>query len=255
MRIAVVDDERPARSELKHQILDILPEAEIMEADSGVSALKLLASHTFDIIFLDINLNDMEGTTLAAAAAGMMPEARIVFATAYSEYAVKAFELGVSNYILKPFDPDRLKLVIEKCISELERKAFFRNGTADAEHTVRPRTSHSSSGRIAINTNRKTVLLDVEDIAYIETSGRGCIVHSKTGDYLENQLLGEWERRLESFGFFRIHKSYLVNPAAIAELFPWANNSLALRMQGFEKEILPVGRDKVKALRQILNIV
>lgn len=242
IKIAVVDDERPARSELIHQILDLLPEAEISEADSGVSALELLGSHTFDIIFLDINLNDMEGTTLAAAAKRMMPDARIVFATAYSEYAVKAFELGVSNYILKPFDPDRLSMVIEKCLAEMKPDAPL------------PAASPASN-RIAINTNRKTVFLDVKQIAYIETSGRGCIVHSQTGDYLENQLLGEFERKLASYGFFRIHKSYLVNPDAIAELFPWANNSLALRMQGFEKEILPVGRDKVKALRQILNIV
>lgn len=238
MNIAVVDDERPARSELKHQILDLLPEAKIQEADSGVSALELFASHTFDIIFLDINLNDMEGTTLAVAAKRMMPDAKIVFATAYSEYAVKAFELGVSNYILKPFIPERLKIVLDQCIAELKKSA----------------PSQTLSSRIAINTNRKTIFLDVAQIAYIETAGRGCIVHSKTGDYMENQLLGEFERKLAPYGFYRIHKSYLVNPTSIAELFPWANNSLALRMQGFEHEILPVGREKVKILRQILNI-
>lgn len=241
MRIAVIDDERPARSELKHQISELLPSAEILEADSGVSALELFGAHTFDIVFLDINLNDMQGTTLAAAAQKMMPDARIIFATAYSEYAVKAFELGVSDYILKPFDPDRLKIVINKCISELKKDS--------------PEPTSSLPRRIAINTNRKTVFLEIARIVYIETSGRGCILHSKTGDYTENQLIGEFERKLLPYGFFRIHKSYLVNPSFIAELFPWANNSLALRMQGFESEILPVARDKVKSLRQILNIL
>lgn len=240
MRIAVVDDERPARSELKHQILDILPDADIKEADSGVSALELFAAHTFDILFLDINLNDMEGTTLATAAKRMMPEAKIIFATAYSDYAVKAFELGVSNYILKPFEPERLKIVLDKCVAESE--------TRDAGK------AKSLQSRIAINTNRKTIFLDVDQIAYIETSGRGCIIHSSTGDYAENQLIGEFEKKLAPYGFFRIHKSYLVNPARISELFPWANNSLALRMQGFEKEILPVGREKVRGLKQILNL-
>lgn len=238
MRIAVVDDERPARSELKHQILSVLPDAQIEEADSGVTALELFASHTFDILFLDINLNDMEGTTLATAASKMMPDARIIFATAYSEYAVKAFELGVSNYILKPFDPERLKLVLDKCVAELDKNS-----------TVKP-----VSNRIAVNTNRKTIFLNVDQIAYIETSGRSCIIHSQSGDYIENQLLGEYEKKLACYGFFRIHKSYLINPQAVSELFPWASNSLALRMQGFENDILPVARDKVKALRQILNL-
>ena len=239
MHIAVVDDERPARSELKHQILSILPDAEIMEADSGVSALELFASHTFDILFLDINLNDMEGTTLATAASRMMPDAKIIFATAYSDYAVKAFELGVYNYILKPFDPERLKTVLEKCVAEMDKNSSAKTLTS----------------RIAVNTNRKTIFLDVEKIAYIETSGRSCVIHSQKGDYVESVLLGEYEKKLAPYGFFRIHKSYLINPQAVSELFPWASNSLALRMQGFENDILPVARDKVKALRQILNLV
>lgn len=108
MKIAVIDDERPARRELIHQILEVLPGSQIGEADSGASALELISSGDFDLLFIDINLNDMEGTTLAAAARRMMPRAQIVFATAYSQYAVKAFELGVNNYILKPFDPERV---------------------------------------------------------------------------------------------------------------------------------------------------
>ena len=239
MHIAVVDDERPARSELKHQILSVLPDADIMEADSGVSALELFASNTFDILFLDINLNDMEGTTLATAASRMMPDAKIIFATAYSDSAVKAFELGVYNYILKPFDPERLKTVLEKCVAEMDKNT----------------SAKTLANRIAVNTNRKTIFLDVEKIAYIETSGRSCVIHSQKGDYVENVLLGEYEKKLAPYGFFRIHKSYLINPLAVSELFPWASNSLALRMQGFENDILPVARDKVKALRQVLNLV
>jgi len=121
MKIAVIDDERPARKELIHQILSILPDSLIKEAGSGAAALELLEDQSFDLLFLDINLNDMEGTTLASAVKRMLPEAQIVFATAYSQYAVKAFELGVSNYILKPFDPERVRLVLEKCSRDLAR--------------------------------------------------------------------------------------------------------------------------------------
>lgn len=282
MRILVIDDERPARKELIHQILDLFPESEIQEADSGSSALERISSRSFDLLFVDINLNDMEGTTLAGAARKILPGAQIVFATAYSQYAVKAFELGVNNYILKPFDPERVKRVLEKChkdymdyretesrhvleaqearqlletqkVRQLPETASAENGDREG-HEELPSMEAFSSSRLAINVNRTFILLDIGQIVYIETAGRSCIIHTTTKDYTENQLLGEYEKRLSSRGFCRIHKSYLVNLNYIAEMFPWANNSLALKMQGFEKNILPVGREKVKHLRQLLGI-
>lgn len=239
MKIAVIDDERPSRNELIHQILNIWQDAQIEEADSGASALELLSKTSFDLLFIDINLNDMEGTTLAVAAKKMMPEAQIVFATAYSQYAVKAFELGVDNYILKPFDPERLKHVLDKCKKVKEEK----------EPSVHPLTE-----RMAVNINRKIVFIEIKHIVYIETASRSCIIHTVAGDYTENLLLREYEKRLAASGFFRIHKSYLINLDFICELFPWANNGLALRLQGFEQNILPVGREKSKALRQLLGL-
>ena len=260
MKIAVIDDERPSRKELIHQILSVMPDSLIEEADSGSNALELISSRPFDLLFVDINLNDMEGTTLAAAATRILPDAQIVFATAYSQYAVRAFELGVNNYILKPFDPDRVRRVLEKCCHDLNlsKGAAAVSGTAavpgPAAVSGPAAAPVLSPARMAINVNRTIVMLDIPQIVYIETSGRSCIIHTATRDYTENQLLGEYEKRLAPHGFFRIHKSYLVNLGYITEMFPWANNSLAVKMQGFEKEILPVGREKVKNLRQLLGI-
>ena len=243
-----------------HQILSVMPDSLIEEADSGSNALELISSRPFDLLFVDINLNDMEGTTLAAAARRILPDAQIVFATAYSQYAVRAFELGVNNYILKPFDPDRVRRVLEKCCHDLNlsKGAAAVSGTAavpgPAAVSGPAAAPVLSPARMAINVNRTIVMLDIPQIVYIETSGRSCIIHTATRDYTENQLLGEYEKRLAPHGFFRIHKSYLVNLGYITEMFPWANNSLAVKMQGFEKEILPVGREKVKNLRQLLGI-
>ncbi len=254
MKIAVIDDERPARRELIHQILEVLPDSRIEEADSGASALELISSHPFDLLFIDINLNDMEGTTLAAAAQKILPEAQIVFATAYSQYAVKAFELGVDNYILKPFDPDRVKRVLEQCKKASGRSSGLAAARSEASGPAAPASAALSSDRLAINTNRKILLVDIRKIVYLETEGRGCILHTTSGDHSDNQLLGEFEKKLIPHGFYRIHKSYLVNLNYISELFPWANNSLALKMQGFERDILPVSREKVKNLRQLLGL-
>ncbi|MDR1550370.1 MAG: LytTR family DNA-binding domain-containing protein [Hungatella sp.] len=247
MKIAVIDDERPARKELIHQILSILPDSLLKEADSGAAALELLEEESFDLMFLDIDLNDMEGTTLASAIRRMLPETQIVFATAYSQYAVKAFELGVSDYILKPFELVRVRRVLEKCSRELARSQ--KEKSAEEEGIL-----SFSANRMPICVNRTIILLDISQIVYIETCLRSCIIHTVSKDYTENQLLGEYEKRLVPYGFCRIHKSYLVNLNHIAEMFPWAGNSMAVKMQGFEQNILPVGREKVKHLRQLIGI-
>ena len=227
MRIAVIDDEKYSRVELIHQIRQHLPKAEIMEAGNGVQAMALLEKNSFDILFIDIHLGDMEGTTVASLARRLMPAAKIIFATAYSEYAVTAFELGVDNYILKPFDPARIRQVLEQC-----------------GQPTQPAPARSE-GRLAISSNRHTILLDVDEIAYIapDGSGRGCRLHT----------MSEYESRLDGRGFYRIHKTCLVRLSYIQDIFPWNNNSFALRVRGSSSP-LPIGRDRVKELRRRLNI-
>ena len=238
MKIAIVDDERPARSELSFLITDILPEAEILEAASGAAALELfLSTPDIGLAFLDINLNDMEGTTLAAAMQKILPEVPVVFATAYSDYAVKAFELNAADYILKPIEPDRLRAVLKKCM---------------AVSNTTPSVSDPMESKIAIRFNRKVIFTDTRDIIYIETSG--CRIHTRTSSYAENVLIGDYEKRLTHLGFFRIHKSYLVNLAFVSEVFPWANNGLALKLDGCGSEIFPIGREKTKTFRQRMRI-
>ncbi|RGY97621.1 LytTR family DNA-binding domain-containing protein [Clostridium sp. AM58-1XD] len=237
MKIAIIDDERPARRELRHQIELVMPDAEISEANSGASALELFGKQVFDLIFVDIDLRDMKGTVLAAAVLKMLPEAQIVFATAYSEYALEAFEMGAANYIIKPFDPERVKKIVQKCSERLHESP----------------SPKKLSGRLVINSSRKTIVLDVPSIIYIETGEHGCILHTKEGDYTENAAIGDYEKRLQPYYFYRIHKSYLVNLRYISEIFLWYNNSFAIKLKQKADLILPVGREKIKGLRQILN--
>ena len=242
MRIAVIDDERPARSELIHQLRKLLPGVEIEEASSGNQALELMGSQTFDLLFIDIHLGDVEGTVLAGVARKMMPQAYIIFATAYSDYAAKAFELEVDDYILKPFSADRLAQVL----------ARYRRGTR-----LQPtRTAPVPLGKLAVtNSSRHTMLIDIQQVVYVETDGhgRGCIIHTTNGDYTENSAMSEYEKKLVPLGFYRIHKSYLVQLRLITDIFPWTGSCFGLHMQGF-KEQLPIGRDKIKELRQLLQL-
>ena len=113
-----------------------------------------------------------------------------------------------------------------------------------------------NEGRLAISSNRHTILLDVDEVAYIETdgSGRGCRLHTLSGEeYADSSPLSEYESRLAGQGFYRIHKTCLVRLSYIQDIFPWNNNSFALRVRGSSSP-LPIGRDRVKELRRRLNI-
>ncbi len=235
MRIAVIDDERPARSELKHQLSELLPDALIDEGDSGAKALEMAGEADYDLFFLDIDLGDINGTVLVNALKNMCPDMKIVFVTAYSEYAVKAFELEVEDYILKPFDKKRMEKMLKKCGHKKAGKT---------QEAVR---------RIAISTEGKTIFEEIGNIVYIETYNRGCMIHTVKNDYFEGKTIGEFEKKLGEMGFYRSQKSYLVNINKVKELFLWKNNSFAIKMEGYENDILPVGREKIKVLRQLLG--
>ncbi|MBK5247034.1 MAG: response regulator transcription factor [Peptostreptococcaceae bacterium] len=237
MKIIVIDDERPARSELIHLLKEIVPNASISEADNGATALELISKNVYDTVFIDINLGDINGTSLALAVQQILPKANIIFATAFSEYAVKAFEIGVSNYILKPFSKDQLNKIIAKCQLEL----------------TDPQTAPVLS-KMPINCNRRVVMVDIDKIVFIETDNRGCMVHTQEGDFRENLPIGEYERKLSLHRFYRIHKCFIVNLDQIHEIIPWHNNCVALKMFGYEEKVIPVARNNTKELKQSLGI-
>lgn len=255
MRIGIIDDERPARSELKHQLLEILSKAEIYEGDSGAAALALAEREAIDILFLDINLGDLTGTVLVNAIKKMQPGIQVVFVTAYSEYAIQAFELGVEDYILKPFSKKRLEQVLDrlKYRKGQERETLNQASNQFSNHFSNQEKKQESPRRIAINIGTKTIFEDVENIVYIETYNRGCMVYTTSNTYSDSRTIGEYEKKLENGHFFRIHKSYLINIDKVSEVFPWGNNSFNLRMHGYEKNMLPVSRDKMKTLRHLLE--
>ena len=175
----------------------------------------------------------------------MQPQAKIIFVTAYSEYAVEAFELEVEDYVMKPFDQKRIQKVLDRC------------KVGGKEENVQHADSQSQGKqapirRLAINSDGRTIIENVEDIIYIETYNRGCKIYTTEGEYCENKSIGEYEKKLDPEQFFRIHKSIIINLDKVREVFPWGSNSFSLRMRGYEDQILPIARDKTRILKQHL---
>lgn len=236
MKIAVIDDERPARSELLYLLKMCQPEAEYLEASSGEQMLELLETEKPDLCFVDISLGSMNGTTLASLIKNKSPETAVVFATAYQEYAVKAFELGAVDYLLKPFDLDRVKVALKRALEQGAKKS-----------------TAVSKNRIMVQGPNSMQVINIKDIVYIETENRICRIYTAKECFEQTESLGHYEKRLEGYDFYRIHKSYLINLAYVKELIPSYNNGYAVKLKGFEKNPLPVGRQQIKVLRHLFE--
>lgn len=245
MKIAIVDDERPARSELRYLLTTILENAEYYEAADASSADTLLQEHHFQAIFLDINLGDVNGTILASTLKNRQKKTAIVFVTAYSEYAIQAYEIGAVDYILKPFDFGRIK----KTIRRLEEQGYFYRWEASVE-------AHESENldKLAVNAGSRIKLLDIADIIYIESNQRNCLIHTKTEIYTEHFTLNDLTKKLRKKDFYRIHKSFLVNLNCVEELIPNYNNGYAMRMKDCPQAILPISRNQIRQIKYLFQL-
>lgn len=242
----IVDDEPLARDELAY-LLKRTKQAEVIgEADSVESALKIVSQQEIDVIFLDIQLADESGLELATSLNKLERAPLIVFATAFDEYALKAFELNAIDYLLKPFEEKRVQQTIEKILNNLgnkvpkasiaTKKQIWMNGRAD---------------RLALTVEEKIVLLDIKEILYLMASEGTTTIATEKQSYKVNEPLVNFERKLEHTSIIRVHRSYLVNIDGIVEIEPWFHSTYNLIMRDGEK--VPVSRTYVKDLKQLLG--
>jgi len=240
MRIAIIDDEKPARSELEYLISMVEPDAEFTQISSGEDALDLFTKEKFDLLLIDINLGDISGTILASTVHKLMPESEIVFATAYNTYAEKAFEVEAMYYLLKPYSEDKVKQMMDRYHQKKRN-----------EH---PEMKKAGIAKIPLTIEKKTMMVCLKDVVYIESLNRNCVIHTKNEKYTDHNTLNYYEERLQSKGFFRIQKSYIVNLDYITEISPWFNGTYSLRLNGFKDVVLPVSRKTIRQLRELICI-
>lgn len=243
MKVAIVDDERPARSELKYLVEKLLPQVEVEEIKSGKELIKKALEIPFDCVFLDINLGDIQGVELASIIQGILPQVSIVFATAYDEFALEAFEVNAIDYIMKPFEEKRVAATIKKIIGQYAMHQSEQMED-EADQFVR------NMGKLAIGIDKKLRLVDIKDIAYIEVNDRCCKIHTTRGVLQTNQSLKYFEEKLVDENFLRINKGYIINLEYVVEIEPSFNNTYIVKLKGFEKVPLDVSRNHIKKLKE-----
>lgn len=252
MKAFIIDDESPARRELRY-LLGRIDGVEIVgEAPSGVSGLKGIREHRPDVVFLDIQMPGLDGLEVSRVLSELPRRPLLIFATAFLEYAVEAFEVDAFDYILKPFSPERVGKSVEKAKNFLGRTPLKASGLLKSRE--QKQNPSETAKRISLFKGEKIIPTAPEKILFIRCHDGELCVHTQEGKYKAKSILHELEQKLSPFGFIRTHRSFLVNSNHVLEVIPWFNGSYKLVMDDKEKTEVLVSRYNVKDLKQYFDL-
>ncbi|MEP6691525.1 MAG: LytTR family DNA-binding domain-containing protein [Gemmatimonadaceae bacterium] len=216
IRTLIVDDEEPAR-ELLRSFLSHYPDVDIAgEAGDGAAALEMISNLAPDLVFLDVQMPRMSGFDVVAA---LDPNALplIVFVTAYDQYALRAFEVSACDYLLKPFDADRLANTMRRVLFRREQPG------ADVHSAVRTLLAHvrPAAEQVVVKADGRHIFLAADEIERFEAVGKDVRVHLGAKTLLVRESMNGLAGRLDATQFLRVHRSAIVNRSHIREMQPW----------------------------------
>ncbi len=232
----IVEDELPAREELKYFLNEEKEIKLIEEFESPLDTLNFLEKNKIDVVFLDINMPDMNGINLGKIISKIYPEVKIIFITAYKDYAVDAFEVKAFDYLLKPYSEERIRNLLKSLVS-----------TKSVDNILNRNTSLK---KITINMDEKIYVLSLSDVDYIEANEKETLIFANKKRYVSKIKISKWEEMLEGYNFYRCHRSYIVNLDKIVEIEQWFNSSWIIKLKNYSSTI-PVSRNNIKELKEL----
>ncbi|MGI4854602.1 MAG: LytR/AlgR family response regulator transcription factor [Janthinobacterium lividum] len=274
----IIDDEELARRELRYLLERVGGVDVVAEASNGIEAVQVIRREAPDAVFMDVQMPGLDGFAVLKQIIekhnGRMPE--VIFATAFDQYAVRAFEVNAIDYLLKPFEQKRVQLAVEKLRSRrteasavttesgveavpqasaeerLESLLKLLQEQAQATAVTQPR---ARSGKVVVRASQRLLLADQRDICFASIEEGTISVVTPTLEGASNvRTLEELTDQLDPETFWRAHRSFLVNIQHIREVVPWFKSSYLLRMDDRKSTEIPVARAQVKRLRELFNL-
>ena len=263
VRAVLVDDEQLARDELQYQLGQVGGVEVIGQAGNGLEALAAIERLRPEIVFLDVQMPGLTGFEVARRLLDQQGTPHIIFVTAYDQYAIEAFEVNAVDYLLKPVDPLRLDVALQRA-----RRRISSDRSMDRAEQGPPMTNdqlerivqlvaerQSRRERLAIKVGERFLLVHADEIIYASLVDDGITVvtpqHSGTSSY---RTLDELQGRLDPGVFWRVHRSHLVNINKIKEIVPWFSRNYILRMKDPKATEIPVSRTQTRRLREYLKL-
>ncbi|MBY0241125.1 MAG: LytTR family DNA-binding domain-containing protein [Burkholderiaceae bacterium] len=258
MRIIIVDDEMLARGVVR-EYLASHPDVEVVaECGNGFEAVKAITELGPDLAILDIQMPKLDGFEVAELVAG---KCRIMFATAFDQYAIKAFEYRALDYLLKPFSQQRFDQAISQVRASLGQgdaaQVATREATRDVVRDAMMESARDASargkplGRVVIRDGARVHVIASEKIDYIEAQDDYVQIHTEGKSYLKNQRLSDLEAQLDADKFLRIHRSYLLNLECLVRIEPAGKDSHVAILKDGGK--LPISRSGYQKIRSVIQ--
>ena len=233
MNCIIVDDESPAIQELKYFVTNFSSIKIDGEFEDSLKALKYIQKNTIDVIFLDINMPQLDGLTLSRVINTLTPKPILVFISAHKEYALDAFQVAAFDYILKPYSEERI-------VSTLNRLEGCKTAVC---------TNH----KLSLWKNDKLYVVNMEDIYYCQSDEHEVIIYTKHQAYKMTSTMNSFYEKLPEKSFFRCHRSYIINLDKVIEIIPWFNSTYMVKLDGLDSEI-PVSRQNIAQFKQLMGI-
>jgi two-component system, LytTR family, response regulator LytT len=262
LKAVVVDDEQLARDELGYLLGQVGGVEVIGQAGNGVEALNTIDRLQPDLVFLDVQMPGLTGFEVARRMLDNRTESHIIFVTAFDQHAIEAFEVNAVDYLLKPVDPNRLEVAVDRARRRISTDRPERGGAGAGSineqlekivQLVAERQSRRE--RLAIKVGERFLLVQSEEIIYASLVDEGITVvtgqQAGTSNY---RTLDELQARLDPSVFWRVHRSHLVNINKIKEIVPWFSRNYILRMKDAKATEIPVSRTQTRRLREYLKL-
>jgi two-component system, LytTR family, response regulator LytT len=253
----IVDDEQLARDELAYLLKNADDVNVVAQGKNGLEAVNLIKEHSPDLVFLDVQMPGLDGFgVIKKLLDKKIPVPKVVFATAFDQYAVKAFEVNAVDYLLKPFDKKRVAQSLHKARTQQGPESL---PVEKIDALVRMmQAPKAQSSKILLKAAGRMFLVDQKDICFasIEDGVITVVTAGPAGmeGHSNCRTLEELLDSLDPNVFWRAHRSYLVNINHIREVVPWFKSSYQLRMADKKQSEIPVSRAQTKRLRELFGL-
>lgn len=239
-RVLVVDDEPLARERLRTMLRRLAPRLEVIEAGSGTAAVEVLREQAPEAVFLDVELPGCDGLEVVRRV-GVEAMPPTVFVTAYDRHALAAFDAAAVDYLLKPYDAERLQRAWKRLLGRGDRRL---SGLLDL-------LARRDDERLIARQGGKTIAVPLEEVRWVESAGNYVVLHAATESYRIRSTLAAVEDRLDPARFVRVHRRFIVDLRAMRELLPWSGGDQLIVLEGGVK--LPVSRNFRERLAERLK--
>lgn len=228
IKVLLVDDE-PNIRKILHKVIESNPAFEVVgDCDSMTEAIIQFNSKKPDVVFMDIEINSGSGIDCAKVIRELNPDVKIIFATAHSEYMSNAFEIYAFDYLVKPFDMDRIKQTLERIEGNFKKKS-----------------------KLLIKGRENVTFVDISEIVMVERANNNTYIYTKDGEcHITSAALGEIEGKICGEEMVRSHKSYIINISMIKKIEPYGRWTYVVFFKGIDKDAL-ITREKYEQLKNL----